>query len=371
MLTDTQRLREATRLTVEYAQRSGGTRYLWTDAFAVCNLLAIARRTENPESASLARTLVHLVHQSLGRHRPDDARGGFIGDASDEHPTRGGLRIGKKLAERNVDEPFDDRLEWDRDGQYFHYLTRWMHALDQMARFSGEARFNLQARELAEVAFRRFSYRLRPGGPLRLRWKMSIDLSRPLVPSMGQHDAVEGYVTCAQLRATAAKVGAREGPDLGDALAGFASMLEGADLATTDPLGIGGLLIDACRVAQLLRERGFPEEALLGRLLEAALEGLRDPSATLDLGLPASRRLAFRELGLALGLHGVEKMEEARGFAPWFALAERIESFWIDPRNQVAPSFVAHRDINEVMLASTLVPDGCVELFQTATSPPR
>jgi hypothetical protein len=33
---------------------------------------------------------------------------------------------------------------------------------------------------------------------------MSIDLSRPQVPSMGQHDPLDGYVTCAQLEAGAA-----------------------------------------------------------------------------------------------------------------------------------------------------------------------
>ncbi len=26
-------------------------------------------------------------------------------------------------------------------------------------------------------------------------WKMSIDLKRPLIPSMGQHDPLDGYIT--------------------------------------------------------------------------------------------------------------------------------------------------------------------------------
>src|SRR5216684_2205383 len=59
---------------------------------------------------------------------------------------RGGLRIGKKLPERSAGEPFDEQLEWDRDGQYFHYLTKWMHALDQVARSTKQPRFNLWAR---------------------------------------------------------------------------------------------------------------------------------------------------------------------------------------------------------------------------------
>jgi hypothetical protein len=45
----------------------------------------------------------------------------------------GGLRIGKPLKERGANEPIDESLEWDRDGQYFHYLTKWMHALCRAA----------------------------------------------------------------------------------------------------------------------------------------------------------------------------------------------------------------------------------------------
>ena len=34
---------------------------------------------------------------------------------------------------------------------------------------------------------------------------MSIDLSRPLVPAMGQHDPLDGFVTYSELQATAGK----------------------------------------------------------------------------------------------------------------------------------------------------------------------
>jgi hypothetical protein len=132
------------------------------------------------------------VHHVLGRHRADDAlRRGWLsglGEAEGElHPTRGGLRIGKRLPERPPDAPFDERLEWDRDGQYFHYLTRWMHALDQVARWTREARFNTWARELAEVAHRSFTYGPPGRSGRRMVWKMSIDLAAAR-PSMGQHD---------------------------------------------------------------------------------------------------------------------------------------------------------------------------------------
>jgi len=122
-----------------FAGRTGLTsdrpkqRYLWTDAFAVRNFLGLARLTGERSYADLALRLVDQVHHVLGRYRADDTRTGWIsglGEREGEfHPTRGGLRIGKTLPERRPEEPLDQRPEWDRDGQYFHYLTKWMHAL--------------------------------------------------------------------------------------------------------------------------------------------------------------------------------------------------------------------------------------------------
>ena len=41
----------------------------------------------------------------------------------------------------------------------------------------------------------------------------------------------------------------------------------------------------------------------------------------------------------------------------YLPLTERIESFWRDPRSQQARSWLEHRDINTVMLATSLFPD--------------
>ena len=120
-------------------------RYLWTDAFAVCNFLEIYHRTHEEQWKELALRLVGQVHHTLGRHREDDPRGGWISGLSEDegelHPTRGGLRIGKPLPERKPGEPYDDRLEWDQDGQYFHYLTKWMHALNRVSRVTGDQKY--------------------------------------------------------------------------------------------------------------------------------------------------------------------------------------------------------------------------------------
>src|SRR5688572_15070192 len=97
-------------------------RYLWTDAFGVCVWLSLFRRTGESHHLERARRLVEQVHHVLGRHRADDARTGWISGLSEKEgearPTAGGLRIGKKLPEREPGAPHDPELEWDRDGQY-------------------------------------------------------------------------------------------------------------------------------------------------------------------------------------------------------------------------------------------------------------
>jgi len=384
------RIDRAVELMTGFAEYSGLTstraprRYLWTDAFAVCNFLGLARVTGEGKFSELALQLTEQVHRVLARHRDDDTRSGWISGLDpregDAHPTRGGLRIGKPLPERAPGSPMDERLEWDRDGQYFHYLTKWMHALDQTTRATGQPLFNAWARELARAAHRAFVYAT-PGGK-RMYWKMSIDLSRPQVPSMGHHDPLDGFVTCMQLDATAAGLpGAPAEPSLADAAADFAAMLDPRQLATGDPLGLGGLLTDAYRVDQLMRQGSWSAgDGLLDALLAAALVGLRHYVTQPDLRAPADRRLAFRELGLAIGLAAVRMMEEAASREParfpgsaeararleqlarYAPVAAEIESFWLRGEHRRTRTWVDHQGINDVMLATTLVPEGYLVL---------
>ncbi len=194
-------------------------RYLWTDAFAVCNYLELFARTNDRAYLDLGSRLVDQVHHTLGRHRDDDPRSGWISGLDDgdgeRHPTRGGLRIGKQLNERRQNEPSDERLEWDQDGQYYHYLTKWMHALNCIAQVSGDPTYLAWAMELAKTAHARFTYAPPAGGRRRMYWKMSIDLSRPLVSSMGQHDPLDGFVTYSELAAAAGEIPDQSMPDLG------------------------------------------------------------------------------------------------------------------------------------------------------------
>jgi len=382
------RTAEAVALMHAFAMRTGllagqaPRRYLWTDAFAVCNYLGLARATGEQEYTQRALDLVEQVHHTLGRHRDDDRRTGWISGLDEEdgarHPTRGGLRIGKALPERRPDEPFDERLEWDRDGQYFHYLTKWMHALDQTTRTTHEPRFSTWARELALAAYNGFSYQPSAREPRRMAWKMSIDLSRVLVSSMGQLDPLDGYISNLQLQGSAAALPRPAGgPDLAEATRAYAAMLQRGSLTTADPLGLGDLLVDAWRVQQLVQQGAIPEARLAERLLEAALAGLGYYAESGGLSRPAGQRLAFRELGLAIGLHAVERLQQAatRGacsarqrvlieaLMQYLPLRDTIEAFWRDPAHQRTDTWREHEDINAVMLATSLVPDGYLELL--------
>jgi len=359
-------------------------RYLWTDAFAVCNFLELYRQTSDERYRRLALSLVDQVHNILGRHGEDDPRTGWISGLDEEqgkiHPTKGGLRIGKKINERKPSDPYDERLEWDRDGQYYHYLTKWMHALNRVSRVTQDSTYNMWAIELAKTAHARFTYVPSSGGQKRMYWKMSIDLSYPLVQSMGHHDPLDGFITYIQLQATAAKDYEKPAPDLNSEIADMAGICKGKNWVTDDPLGIGGLLCDAYKLAQLIINENFEQTGLMEDLLDSSLPGLESHVRNNSLKLPADYRLAFRELGLANGLRAVEKLKRLIEENPdsfdkkyslylrieklirYISLSEIIEKFWLEPKNRKASSWTEHRNINMVMLATSLAPDGYLTL---------
>jgi len=362
------------KIMTDFADRTGLTtgshkpkRYLWTDAFAVCNFLELFHQTGKQQYRQEALNLVEQVHHVLGRYREDDSRRGWISGLDEQegklHPTIGGLRIGKRLNERKPDDPHNERLEWEQDGQYFHYLTKWMHALNRVTQVTGSSKYSRWALELAKTAHARFTYTTSVYQQKRMYWKMSIDLSSPLVASMGQHDAVNNPEKSTQ-------------PNLWLEIADAGTMCSNVSLATDDPLGIGGLLSDACILTQLIIKSNLPLQNLLSRILAGAETGLRSFVQTDDLRYPPEYRLAFRELGLAIGLQAVEKIQlmihqhpknfskleslssQIASFRQYLYIREIIENFWLVAENQKSPTWNEHLDINSIMLATSLAPDG-------------
>jgi hypothetical protein len=211
-------------------------------------------------------------------------------------------------------------------------------------------------------------------------WKMSIDLSHPLVPSMGHHDPLDGFITCLQLQAAEGASGGSADLGLEAEIRDMAVLCKGKRWETDDPLGIGELLNAAYKLTLLTEIEGCEQADLLDDLLDASLVSLRSGAGTDFLRFPARYRLAFRELGLSIGLHAIEKagslvrrttrdpvekdrlLSRIELLTPYLPLRESIETWWIDPANRQGAEWTEHRDINMVMLATSLAPEGYLSL---------
>lgn len=360
-------------------------RYLWTDAFAVCNYLSLYRQSATPFFLQQALQLVSQVHQVLGQERKDSGHKGWLSGLDDDqaqlHPTIAGLRIGKALNQRSEDDPVNDVLEWQQDGQYFHYLTKWMHALNCISRDTGNGIYTQWAIELAKTAHRAFVYTPATGASKRMYWKMSIDLSRPLVSAMGQHDPLDGLLTYLQLQASAIQF-----PDipaefrLDTEIADMLDICSGKSWVSHDTLGTGGLLCDAYKLLQLGDKQHLSQHIKFTDLLDDIEQSLHVFVSHNPLQQVAAHRLAFRELGLAIGLQTISKMQQwlkqnSEHFHQQNLLDElltklsmfepihtSIEKFWLNPKHQTQNIWLEHGDINNVMLATSLLPDGYLQL---------
>ncbi|MBU3729678.1 MAG: hypothetical protein FGM37_10610 [Phycisphaerales bacterium] len=367
--------------------RAPSRRYLWTDAYAVLALVGLHRVTCRQSHLDSALILVRRVHEELGRFRADDTRSGWISGLPEEEgarrPTAGGLRIGKPELERPPGAALDERLEWDRDGQYFHYLTKWMIALNRLAHATGDAQWNDWAVDLAMASWPAFAAPPDMAGTPRMHWKMSTDLSRPLVASMGHHDPLDGLTAFAQIRASQRALGSERRSSALDAAWAdmYAMCRRSRSWATTDPLGIGGILLDLAAIVRLTADGDCECGPTLHAVIADSVRSLDAFAAGHDPGGAAGRRLAFRELGLCIGLHAVDPIRSwilhaPRRFGPEGhagmllggvqALAERIGlrdeivSCWLEPAAQSTPAWRGHEDINSAMLAASLVPDACL-----------
>jgi hypothetical protein len=214
--------------------KSGGHRgrYLWTDAFGVVNFLTmhheynICGNDKNIDNRHLvlADRLVQTVHDVLGRTRDGRSR---LPGATDANPLGGGLRIGK----------LEDRGS-DGDGQYHHYLTVWMFALNRMTRASGDMKYNRQAIQLARAVHPKFFIDRAAAEP-RMIWKMNMDLTAPMVRSEGNLDPIDGYVVFRLLQASAMEAG--DGEVLAQEIGDYRRAMnrKGEHFVSSDPLDLG------------------------------------------------------------------------------------------------------------------------------------
>ena len=96
--------------------------------------------------------------------------------------------------------------------------------------------------------------------------------------------------------------------------------------------------------------------------------------------MPADYRLAFRELGLSIGLRAVKRTQKLAAQHPgaldsisslgprlerlmhYSPSVDTIEGFWLEPANRASSTWKEHEDINAVMLATSLAPEGYLVL---------
>jgi hypothetical protein len=148
-------------------------------AFGVIDFLTLHGMTSEPHFLTFAHRLIEAVHDVLGRTRDGSQR---LPGASEDNPLGGGLRIGKL-----------DEHGPDGDGQYHHYLTVWMFALNRYSVAAQDPRYNRYAIQCARAIHPKFVVGCGTTYP-KIYWKMAMDLSKPLVRSQGNLDPFDGYV---------------------------------------------------------------------------------------------------------------------------------------------------------------------------------
>lgn len=305
-------------------QRAGGFkgRYLWTDAFGVIDFLTLHQTTRDETYLILAKKLVQTVHDIQGRTR--DGRS-LLPGASDENPLGGGLRIGK----------MEDSGP-DGDGQYHHYLTLWMFALNRLSIATRVPMYNTQAIQLAKAIHPHFFVGRDTDHP-RMVWKIAMDMSRPLVESQGNLDPIDGYTTMKILQASAGE----EDPRLDEEIKDYKKVMEnkGKHFVSDDMLDLGmstwsaHWLADKEPWAEDLQTRSLKQ---LDKLLAG---GARQPGRY---------RLAFRDFGACLGVGCCEPADSSLK-----QHSDRLVEKW---EGAFAHTPEELRPITQVMYAAALIP---------------
>lgn len=310
-------------------ERSGGHRgrYLWTDAFGVVNFITLSKETNDESHLKRAIRLSETVHDVLGRTRDGRAR---LPGASDQNPVGGGLRIGK-----------EDEGGSDGDGQYHHYLTLWMFALNRLSKATGNKLYNDQAIALAKAIHGPFLMN-RGTENVKMVWKISMDMSKPLIRSQGNLDPLDGFLIFRKLQAS----NKADKSVLQDEIADYKEVLDrkGKHRVSSDTLDLGMTLW----TAHWLSDSPNAYDKWFHNL---SLQAQRQVISVFEggyLDVPTSRRLAFREYGTCLGI-GCTKDSDGR-----------LERY----RQQIIDTWEEHLEttpgdlkaISEVMRAAAIIP---------------
>ena len=393
----------------EAAEAPGGQRrYLWTDAFAVLNLVTDAARCgdegdEGGRAAALdaALALVETTTRTLGSPRAPDLPMApseyppFTLDpvvpqtphrANGRKPRWRGLRIGKRLAAKSSDPGMA------LDGQYFHYVDKWLVALARLASELPEddprrVRVATEAVHVVKDVHPHFIERepfsngpsidafsadrdarqeTRVGAPIGVRWKINADAS-PVVGlprARPSSDAVSGSIAYGLVDRAARAAGVRVPieHERGEMRRIARALSPGVSL---DALGWG---LQAWEAQWLARDDADADAEADGRWAEFARD-VRSRRAfdRVVAGDPARTGLPFRAYGAYLGarVSGVDDIgDAAAGLARDAARRELRKALAEDPFDDASKTGESGASpfsddltaINRVMLASALDP---------------
>ena len=221
----------------------------------------------------------------------------------------------------------------DGDGQYHHYLTLWMFALNRLSKATNDRSYNEQAIALAKAIHPHFFDK----GRRRMYWKIAMDRSRPLVNSQGNLDPIDGLVVFRKLQAAS-----DDRSILQKEIEDYERIIElkGKHFVSSDTLDLGMTLWTSHWLAD--NEEYFAD---LTKQAERQVHKLFDQNY---LDIPTSRRLAFREYGSCLGIGCMadpdEKMKTYR---------DRIIETWEHHRSSTPGDL---RAISENMRAAAIIP---------------
>lgn len=319
-------------------------RYLWNDAFGLINFITLYHETEDASYLRYAESLASTVHRVLGRTRDGSE---LLPGASENNPLGGGLRIGKEEASGP-----------DCDGQYFHYLTIWMFALNRLSRATKEPEYNQMAVRLAEVAHRAFVHNKGTHRP-RMVWKMDTELKGSMVESEGNLDPIDGLSIYKLLANDSAAPPSGISADgrvvLSEQIKDFEQMVENKykRYESTDALDLG----------MTLWTTHFHRNAVWAKeIAKRAHKNLKElDEVELNTSISLSHRLAFREFGTVLGIkcNDMEPDEHTMRNR-----ADEIINTWEayglvpKPKRELKRREQELMPITEVMYAAALFPGG-------------
>uniref|UniRef100_A0A915JSW7 Alpha-1,2-Mannosidase n=1 Tax=Romanomermis culicivorax TaxID=13658 RepID=A0A915JSW7_ROMCU len=299
------------------------SRYLWTDAYGVVSFLNLFCITKDEAFLNQAKILIKSVHDVLGKTRDGRER---LGNATEDHPTLGGLRLCKfscykslsqsshvQRMKRKIGKPNDEGSSMDGDGQYYHYLTKWMFALNRMTFVTTDSTYNKWAIELAQSIHPHFVEKSESGMAKRMCWKVSINLSKPLVNSEGGLDPYDGYVTYCILRDTS-----NDSDTLSSEINDLKNLIDRRyeSYSTHDTLDAGEALWLTSWCS------GEPWAQRVYRVARSAVNILRERG---EFDETHRHRLAFREFGTTIG---VQMHEEMMSVDHWRNTNEKVHEFW-------------------------------------------